>query len=104
MRVDAKTSYKGKKITFHDPCYLGRANKEYDAPRALIEKLSAELVEMKSCKEKDCVVRRGAQMFKDAEKDDKEGEYRTHQSRPWIQNLKSLQQAVPFAIRCFTMV
>ena len=73
LKVDAKTTYKGKKITFHDPCYLGRANKEYEAPRALIEKLSAELVEMKSCKEKGlCCGAGGAQMFKDAEKGDKE--------------------------------
>ena len=43
-------SFKGKKITFHDPCYLGRANDVYEAPRQLIEKLDAELVEMKRCK------------------------------------------------------
>ena len=73
LKVDAKTTYKGKKITFHDPCYLGRANKEYEAPRALIEKLNAKLVEMKSCKEKGlCCGAGGAQMFKDAEKGDKE--------------------------------
>lgn len=42
--------FKGKKITFHDPCYLGRANDVYEAPRNLIEKLDAELVEMKRCK------------------------------------------------------
>ena len=73
LKIDSKTEYKGKKITFHDPCYLGRANKEYDAPRALIKKLNAELIEMKSCKEKGlCCGAGGAQMFKDAEKGDKE--------------------------------
>ena len=73
LNIDSKTEYKGKKITFHDPCYLGRANNEYEAPRALIKKLSAELVEMKSCKEKGlCCGAGGAQMFKDAEKGDKE--------------------------------
>ena len=66
-------SFKGKKITFHDPCYLGRANDVYEAPRTLIEKLDAELVEMKRCKSKGlCCGAGGAQMFKDAEKGDKE--------------------------------
>lgn len=65
--------YKGKRITFHDPCYLGRANNVYEAPRELIQKLEAELVEMKSCRSKGlCCGAGGAQMFKDAEKGDKE--------------------------------
>ena len=65
--------FKGKKITFHDPCYLGRANGEYEAPRDLLKKLEVELVEMKSCKSKGlCCGAGGAQMFKDAEKGDKE--------------------------------
>ncbi|QDO94821.1 (Fe-S)-binding protein [Formosa sediminum] len=65
--------YKGKRITFHDPCYLGRANNVYEAPRDLIRKLEAELVEMKNCKSKGlCCGAGGAQMFKDAEKGDKE--------------------------------
>ena len=51
-----KDLYKGKKITFHDPCYLGRANKEYTAPRSLINSVKADLKEMKSCKEKPYVV------------------------------------------------
>lgn len=66
-------SFKGKKITFHDPCYLGRANDIYEAPRQLIEKLDAELVEMKRCKSKGfCCGAGGAQMFKEAEKGNKE--------------------------------
>ena len=65
--------YKGKRITYHDPCYLGRANKVYEAPRNLIRKLKAELVEMKNCKSKGlCCGAGGAQMFKEAEKGDKE--------------------------------
>ena len=65
--------YKGKKITFHDPCYLGRANDVYEAPRTLIEKLDAELVEMKRCKTNGlCCGAGGAQMFKEAEKGNKE--------------------------------
>lgn len=62
-------AFKGKKITFHDPCYLGRANDEYEAPRTLLEKLDAELVEMKRCRTKGlCCGAGGAQMFKEAEK------------------------------------
>lgn len=65
--------FKGKKITFHDPCYLGRANDVYEAPRNLIEKLDAELVEMKRCKSNGlCCGAGGAQMFKEAEKGNKE--------------------------------
>ena len=65
--------YKGKRITFHDPCYLGRANNVYEAPRELIQKLEAELVEMKNCRRNGlCCGAGGAQMFKDAEKGDKE--------------------------------
>jgi len=65
--------FKGKRITFHDPCYLGRANNVYEAPRLLIEKLEAELVEMKRCKTNGlCCGAGGAQMFKDAEKGNKE--------------------------------
>ncbi len=66
-------AFKGKKITFHDPCYLGRGNGEYEAPRELIRKLDAELVEMKRCKAKGlCCGAGGAQMFKEAEPGNKE--------------------------------
>lgn len=66
-------TFKGKKITFHDPCYLGRANDVYEAPRELIAKLDAELVEMKRCKSKGlCCGAGGAQMFKEAEPGNKE--------------------------------
>ncbi|MEO2126771.1 MAG: (Fe-S)-binding protein [Christiangramia sp.] len=60
--------FKGKKITFHDPCYLGRANNEYEAPRDLLRKLEVELVEMKKCKRNGlCCGAGGAQMFKEPE-------------------------------------
>ena len=66
-------SFRGKRITFHDPCYLGRANGVYEAPREVIRKIDAELVEMKNCRERGlCCGAGGAQMFKDAEKGDKE--------------------------------
>ena len=66
-------SYKGKRITFHDPCYLGRANSVYEAPRELIRKLEAELIEMKRCKSNGlCCGAGGAQMFKEPEKGTKD--------------------------------
>lgn len=66
-------SYKGKRITFHDPCYLGRANKIYEAPRELIQKLEVELIEMKRCKSDGlCCGAGGAQMFKESEKGSKD--------------------------------
>lgn len=65
--------FKGKRITFHDPCYLGRANKVYEAPRSLIEKLDAELVEMKRSRQNGlCCGAGGAQMFKEPEKGNKD--------------------------------
>lgn len=65
--------FKGRKITYHDSCYLGRANNIYEAPRKVLEALDAELVEMKRCKTKGfCCGAGGAQMFKDAEKGNKE--------------------------------
>ena len=65
--------FKGKRITFHDPCYLGRANKIYEAPRDLIQKLDAELVEMKRAKANGlCCGAGGAQMFKEPEKGNKD--------------------------------
>jgi len=65
--------FRGKRITYHDPCYLGRANNVYEAPRELIKKLDAELVEMKNCRKKGlCCGAGGAQMFKEPEKGTKD--------------------------------
>lgn len=65
--------FKGKRITFHDPCYLGRANNEYEAPRELLEKLEVELLEMKRNRSRGmCCGAGGAQMFKEPEKGDKD--------------------------------
>ena len=73
IQLQGGGSYKGKRITFHDPCYLGRGNGEYEAPRSLIEKLDAELVEMKRSKANGlCCGAGGAQMFKEAEPGNKE--------------------------------
>ncbi len=60
--------FKGKKITYHDSCYLGRANNIYEAPREVLEALDAELIEMKRCKTTGfCCGAGGAQMFKEPE-------------------------------------
>lgn len=61
-------NFKGKRITYHDSCYLGRANGIYEAPRKVLEILDAELTEMKSCRSRGlCCGAGGAQMFKEAE-------------------------------------
>lgn len=62
-------AFKGKKITYHDSCYLGRANNIYEAPRKVLEAFDTELVEMKRCKTNGlCCGAGGAQMFKEEEK------------------------------------
>lgn len=73
-KLDIKDGvFNGKRITFHDPCYLGRANSEYNAPRDVLATLNAQLLEMKRSKSTAlCCGAGGAQMFKDAEKGDKE--------------------------------
>ncbi|MBO9153712.1 (Fe-S)-binding protein [Chitinophaga sp. GCM10012297] len=69
IKIKEGGSFKGKKITYHDSCYLGRANGIYEAPRAVLETLDADLVEMKRCKSKGlCCGAGGAQMFKEEEK------------------------------------
>jgi Fe-S oxidoreductase len=73
LKAEGGESFKGKKITFHDPCYLGRANGVYEAPRKALEMLDAELVEMKRCKSNGlCCGAGGAQMFKEPEKGNKD--------------------------------
>jgi len=60
--------FKGKKITYHDPCYLGRANEVYEAPRKVLESLDAQLIELKRCNSNGlCCGAGGGQMFKEPE-------------------------------------
>ncbi|WP_423148477.1 (Fe-S)-binding protein [Rubrolithibacter danxiaensis] len=73
LKAERGESFKGKKITFHDPCYLGRGNKVYEAPRRALEILDADLVEMKRCKANGlCCGAGGAQMFKEPEPGNKD--------------------------------
>jgi Fe-S oxidoreductase len=66
-------SFVGAKITYHDSCYLGRANNIYEAPRSVLQSLDADLVEMKRSKTKGlCCGAGGGQMFKEPEKGDKD--------------------------------
>ena len=73
VKLQGGGTFKGKKITYHDSCYLGRANGIYEAPRKVLEALDAELTEMKRCRTKGlCCGAGGAQMFKDSEKGDRD--------------------------------
>jgi Fe-S oxidoreductase len=73
VKIEGGGAFKGKKVTFHDSCYLGRANDVYEAPREVIKSLDADLIEMKRCKTNGlCCGAGGGQMFKDAEKGKKE--------------------------------
>ncbi|GAA4329320.1 (Fe-S)-binding protein [Flaviaesturariibacter amylovorans] len=71
IRMKAGETFKGRKITYHDSCYLGRGNDIYEAPRQVLEALDAELIEMKRCRKNGlCCGAGGAQMFKEEEKGD----------------------------------
>jgi len=77
LKVDG-SEFKGKTITYHDSCFLGRANNVYEAPREVLESLDVELTEMKRSKSNGlCCGAGGAQMFKEDEK----GEKRINQER-----------------------
>ncbi|MFK8269279.1 (Fe-S)-binding protein [Capnocytophaga cynodegmi] len=91
----------GKRITFHDPCYLGRGNNIYDAPREILQKLGANLTEMKKSKKRSlCCGAGGTQMFKEPEKGNKDiNILRTEQALETQPNI--IATACPF---CNTML
>ena len=71
LKVDGG-AFNGKTITYHDSCYLGRANDIYEAPRTVLEQLDANLAEMKENKTRGlCCGAGGAQMFKEDENGDR---------------------------------
>lgn len=93
--------FKGKKITFHDPCYLGRGNKVYEAPRKALEVLDADLVEMKRCKANGlCCGAGGAQLFKEPEPGNKEINVERIEEAATM-NANVVASACPF---CMTML
>ncbi|HKK42731.1 MAG TPA: (Fe-S)-binding protein [Bacteroidales bacterium] len=72
LKIDA-TALDDVSVTYHDPCYLGRANNIYDEPRHILRKLTGSVVEMHRHKSFAlCCGAGGGQMFKEAEKGDKE--------------------------------
>lgn len=78
IKLSDATEFKGKKITYHDSCYIGRANDIYEAPRKVLEKLDSDLVEMGRNRQRGlCCGAGGAQMFKEEE----EGRKRVSQER-----------------------
>ncbi len=93
--------FKGKKITYHDSCYLGRANGVYEAPREVLESLDADLVEMKRCRTTGlCCGAGGAQMFKEPEKGNKD--VNVDRTEEALQTgAKTIAVACPF---CMTMM
>lgn len=71
VKIKEGGEFKGKRITYHDSCYLGRANNIYEAPREVLQSLDSELVELKRCRTNGlCCGAGGAQMFKEDEKGD----------------------------------
>ena len=100
-KITPGDSFSGQKVTFHDPCYLGRINGEYENPRKLIDSLKADITEMERNKKKSfCCGAGGAQLFKEAEKGNEEVHYnRTKEALDT--GAKTIAVGCPF---CMTMM
>lgn len=97
----SKDIFKGKRTVFHDPCYLGRGNNVYDAPRNLMDALKTDRVEMPRSKSFAlCCGAGGAQMFKEAEPGNKEV-YTERTEEALATGAKVIATACPF---CMTML
>ena len=95
-------SFKGKRITFHDPCYLGRGNGEYEAPREVLLKLDAALVEMKRSKPERPVLRcRWRADVQGGRARQQGSEHRTQRRGPWAPSPDIIAAGCPF---CNTML
>jgi Fe-S oxidoreductase len=100
LKID-KSSLENLRITYHDPCYLGRANDIYDEPRAILSCLTENLVEMERSKSFAlCCGAGGAQMFKEAEKGDKEI-FIERTEEALLTGARVIATACPF---CMTMI
>ena len=101
IRIEGGGVFKGKRITFHDSCYLGRNGGIYEAPRRVIEALDAELVEMKRSRSNGfCCGAGGAQVFKEAEHGNKEV-YTERTEEALATGANIIAMACPF---CMTML
>lgn len=101
IKLTDTNSFKGKKITYHDSCYLGRGNNIFEAPRKVLEAFEAELIEMKRCRTNGlCCGAGGSQMFKEEEAGDKR--INTERTEEAIETgAKIIAAACPF---CNTML
>jgi len=96
-----KGSLENMSITFHDPCYLGRANGIYSEPRSIVRSLAGSFVEMDRNRSFAlCCGAGGGQMFKEAEKGDKEV-FIERTEEALATNAGVIATACPF---CMTMI
>jgi Fe-S oxidoreductase len=76
-RIKLKPLSDGRRYTFHDPCYLGRHNGEYDAPRQVLKALGVEFVEMDRSKNRSfCCGGGSLYLFYEGESESRMGEKR----------------------------